>query len=97
MPHQVKIFKGHPDNGGKLVKIIKEENLSYVDDPAPENSKKRNRYKGAGKKRPETIVCEVCNRTVSFENFQRKICRKVACIAESKKIKEARGKAVQRA
>jgi hypothetical protein len=97
MPHQVKIFKGHPDNGGKLVEVIRGESLSYVDDPAPENSKKRSKYKGTGKERPETITCAVCKRTVSFEHFQQRICRKVACIAEWKKIKEQRGKMVKRA
>ncbi len=94
MPHQVKVYSGHPDNGGKLKKIIREEDLIYQDDPA--HSKKRNRYKGSGKERPEKMVCLVCERTVSFENFGLKVCRKVACMEEWELIKERRRKAVNR-
>jgi len=95
MPYPVKVFSGHPEEGGVLKAILPGEGLTYIDDPAPEETKKRSRYKGLQRPKPETIDCEVCGRTVSFENHRQRTCRKVACMAKMKEIKAARDVAIK--
>jgi len=91
--HQVRIYSGHPDHGGKLKKVIRQEDLTFIDDPSPEKTKANNRYTGSTKNKPRKATCEICKRVVKIYIATKTTCKKRSCemMARAKRI-EGRAK-----
>ena len=53
MPRQVKIYNGHPDNGGQLIRIISRKELEIRGDKILKNGRKL--FSSKSKKTPPQI------------------------------------------